>query len=64
MRPICDSKAGRTCREIAEATNTWTAAQAGRRMVFAEYRREYKKRLARINAAGKLTKSGIFTPPA
>ena len=53
---ICDSK-GRTCREIG-AINTWTQRKQGDD-VFKEYRREYKKRFARINA-GKLTKSVFY----
>ena len=53
---ICDSK-GRTCREIG-AINTWTQRKQGDE-VFKEYRREYKKRFARINA-GKLTKSAFY----
>ena len=53
---ICDSK-GRTCREIG-AINTWTQRKQGDD-VFKEYRREYKKRFARINA-GKLTKSAFY----
>lgn len=53
---ICDSK-GRTCREIG-AINTWTQRKQGDE-VFKEYRREYKKRFARINA-GKLTKSVLY----
>ena len=53
---ICDSK-GRTCREIG-AINTWTQRKQGDE-VFKEYRREYKKRFARINA-GKLTKSVFY----
>ena len=53
---VCDSK-GRTCREIG-AVNTWTQRKQGDE-VFKEYRREYKKRFARINA-GKLTKSAFY----
>ena len=53
---ICDSK-GRTCREIG-AINTWTQRKQGDE-VFKEYRREYKKRFARINA-GRLTKSAFY----
>lgn len=53
---VCDSK-GRTCREIG-AINTWTQRKQGDE-VFKEYRREYKKRFARINA-GKLTKSVFY----
>ena len=53
---ICDSK-GRTCREMG-AINTWTQRKQGDE-VFKEYRREYKKRFARINA-GKLTKSVFY----
>ena len=53
---VCDSK-GRTCREIG-AINTWTQRKQGDE-VFKEYRREYKKRFARINA-GKLTKSAFY----
>ena len=53
---VCDSK-GRTCREIG-AINTWTQRKRGDE-VFKEYRREYKKRFARINA-GKLTKSVFY----
>ena len=53
---ICDSK-GRTCREMG-AINTWTQRKQGDE-VFKEYRREYKKRFARINA-GKLTKSAFY----
>ena len=53
---VCDSK-GRTCREIG-AINTWTQRKQGDE-VFKEYRREYKKRFARINA-GKLTKSSFY----
>ena len=53
---ICDSK-GRTCREMG-AINTWTQRKQGDE-VFKEYRREYKKRFARINA-GKLTKSTFY----
>ena len=53
---VCDSK-GRTCREIG-AINTWTQRKRGDE-VFKEYRREYKKRFARINA-GKLTKSAFY----
>ena len=52
----CDSK-GRTCREMG-AINTWTQRKQGDE-VFKEYRREYKKRFARINA-GKLTKSAFY----
>ena len=53
---VCDSK-GRTCREIG-AINTWAQRKQGDE-VFKEYRREYKKRFARINA-GKLTKSAFY----
>ena len=53
---ICDSK-GRTCREMG-AINTWTQRKQGDE-VFKEYRREYKKRFARINA-GKLTRSAFY----
>ena len=53
---VCDSK-GRTCREMG-AINTWTQRKQGDE-VFKEYRREYKKRFARINA-GKLTKSAFY----
>ena len=53
---VCDSK-GRTCREMG-AINTWTQRKQGDE-VFKEYRREYKKRFARINA-GKLTKSTFY----
>ena len=53
---VCDSK-GRTCREMG-AINTWTQRKQGDE-VFKEYRREYKKRFARINA-GKLTKSVFY----
>ena len=53
---ICDSK-GRTCREIG-AINTWTQRKQSDE-VFKEYRREYKKRFARINA-GRLTKSAFY----
>lgn len=53
---ICDSK-GRTCREVG-AVNTWTQSKRGDE-VFKEYRREYKKRFARINA-GKLTKTAFY----
>ncbi len=53
---VCDSK-GRTCREIG-AINTWTQRKQGDE-VFKEYRREYKKRFARINA-GKLTKRVFY----
>ena len=53
---ICDSK-GRTCREMG-AINTWTQRKQGDE-VFKEYRREYKKRFARINA-GRLTKSAFY----
>ena len=53
---ICDSK-GRTCREMG-AINTWTQRKQGDE-VFKEYRREYKKRFARINA-GKLPKSAFY----
>ncbi|MBR2132783.1 MAG: hypothetical protein IJ955_09695 [Oscillospiraceae bacterium] len=53
---ICDSK-GRTCREIG-AMNTWTERKQSDE-VFKEYRREYKKRFARINA-GKLTKGAFY----
>ena len=53
---VCDSK-GRTCREMG-AINTWTQRKQGDEM-FKEYRREYKKRFARINA-GKLTKSVFY----
>lgn len=53
---VCDSK-GRTCRETG-AINTWTQRKQGDE-VFKEYRREYKKRFARINA-GKLTKSAFY----
>ena len=52
---VCDSK-GRTCREMG-AINTWTQRKQGDE-VFKEYRREYKKRFARINA-GRLTKSAF-----
>lgn len=54
---VCDSK-GRTCREMG-AINTWTQRKQGDE-VFKEYRREYKKRFARINA-GRLTKSAFYT---
>ena len=53
---VCDSK-GRTCREMG-AIHTWTQRKQGDK-VFKEYRREYKKRFARINA-GKLTKSVFY----
>ena len=53
---VCDSK-GRTCREIG-AMNTWTQSKRDDE-VFREYRREYKKRFARINA-GKLSKSAFY----
>ena len=53
---VCDSK-GRTCREIG-AMNTWTQSKRDDE-VFKEYRREYKKRFARINA-GKLTKTAFY----
>ena len=53
---VCDSK-GRTCREIG-AINTWTQRKQGDE-VFKEYRREYKKRFARINA-GRLTRSAFY----
>ena len=53
---VCDSKS-RTCREMG-AINTWTQRKQGDE-VFKEYRREYKKRFARINA-GKLTKSAFY----
>ena len=53
---ICDSK-GRTSREMG-AINTWTQRKQGDE-VFKEYRREYKKRFARINA-GRLTKSAFY----
>ena len=53
---ICDSK-GRTCREMG-AINTWTQRKQSDE-VFKEYRREYKKRFARINA-GRLTKSAFY----
>ena len=53
---ICDSK-GRTCREMG-AINTWTQRKQGDE-VFKEYRREYKKRFARINA-GRLTRSAFY----
>ena len=53
---VCDSK-GRTCREMG-AIHTWTQRKQGDE-VFKEYRREYKKRFARINA-GKLTKSAFY----
>ena len=53
---VCDSK-GRTCREMG-AINTWTQRKQGDEL-FKEYRREYKKRFARINA-GKLTKSVFY----
>ena len=53
---VCDSK-GRTCREMG-AINTWTQRKQGDE-VFKEYRREYKKRFARINA-GRLTKSVFY----
>lgn len=53
---VCDSK-GRICREMG-AINTWTQRKQGDEM-FKEYRREYKKRFARINA-GKLTKSAFY----
>lgn len=53
---VCDSK-GRTCREMG-AINTWTQRKQSDE-VFKEYRREYKKRFARINA-GKLTKSAFY----
>ena len=53
---VCDSK-GRTCREIG-AINTWTQSKRDDE-VFKEYRREYKKRFARINA-GKLTKTAFY----
>ena len=53
---VCDSK-GRTCREMG-AINTWTQRKQGDE-VFKEYRREYKKRFARISA-GRLTKSAFY----
>ena len=53
---VCDSK-GRTCREVG-AINTWTQRKQGDE-VFKKYRREYKKRFARINA-GKLTRSAFY----
>ena len=53
---VCDSK-GRTCREMG-AINTWTQRKQGDE-VFKEYRREHKKRFARINA-GRLTKSAFY----
>ena len=53
---VCDSK-GRTCREIG-AINIWTKSKSDDK-VFKEYRREYKKRFARINA-GKLTKASFY----
>ena len=53
---VCDRK-GRTCREMG-AINTWTQRKQGDE-VFKEYRREYKKRFARINA-GRLTKSAFY----
>ena len=53
---VCDSK-GRTCREIG-AINTWTQSKRDDE-IFKEYRREYKKRFARINA-GKLTKTAFY----
>ena len=53
---VCDSK-GRTCREMG-AINTWTQRKQGDE-VFKEYRREYKKRFARINA-GRLTRSAFY----
>ena len=53
---VCDSK-GRTCREMG-AIHTWTQRKQGDEL-FKEYRREYKKRFARINA-GKLTKSVFY----
>jgi hypothetical protein len=53
---VCDSK-GRTCREMG-AIHTWTQRKQGDE-VFKEYRREYKKRFARINA-GRLTKSAFY----
>jgi len=53
---VCDSK-GRTCREIG-AINTWTQSKRDDE-VFKEYRREYKKRFARINA-GKLSKGAFY----
>ena len=53
---VCDSK-GRTCREMG-AINTWAQRKQGDE-VFKEYRREYKKRFARINA-GKLTRSAFY----
>ena len=53
---VCDSK-GRTCWEMG-AINTWTQRKQGDE-VFKEYRREYKKRFARINA-GRLTKSAFY----
>ena len=53
---VCDSK-GRTCREMG-AINTWTQRKQDDE-VFKEYRREYKKRFARINA-GRLTKSAFY----
>ena len=56
LRPVCDSK-GRTCREMG-AINTWTQRKQSDE-VFKEYRREYKKRFARINA-GRLTKSAFY----
>ena len=53
---VCDSK-GRTCREIG-AIHTWTQRKQGDE-VFKEYRREYKKRFARINA-GRLARSAFY----
>lgn len=53
---VCDSK-GRTCREIG-AINTWNQSKRDDE-VFKEYRREYKKRFARINA-GKLSKGAFY----
>ena len=53
---VCDSK-GRTCKEVG-AINTWAQRKQGDE-VFKEYRREYKKRFARINA-GKLTRSAFY----
>ena len=53
---VCDSK-GRTCREMG-AIHTWTQRKQSDE-VFKEYRREYKKRFARINA-GRLTKSAFY----
>lgn len=49
---VCDEK-GRTCKEMG-ASLTWTKSR-GSDKVFKEYRREYKKRFARLRRGGGIT---------